>query len=154
MKKIKRFALLALSVSLVIGTVLTGGCAGSPAIMPEVSILIEEIVSAQEAYSLIQDNRDNPDFVILDVRTPEEFSDGHIEGAVNTDFYEGAFRDELDTLDKDKTYLLHCRSGNRSQQTLDIMEELGFSKIYHMIGGIIEWEVEGLPTVQLTLSSG
>lgn len=144
----KRFTLLALSVLLVIGTVLMGGCVGAPADMPEVSIIIEEIVSAQEAHSLIQDNRNNPDFIILDVRTPEEFSDGHIDGAINTDFYEGDFRDELDALDKDKSYLLYCRSGNRSQKTLDVMEELGFTKIYHMIGGMIEWEAEGLPTVK------
>ncbi len=139
---------LMLSVLLLFGTVLTSGCAAAPADMPEVSIIIEEIVSAQEAHSLIQNNRDNPDFVILDVRTPEEYADGHIEGAINTDFYEGTFRGELDALDKDKTYLLHCRSGNRSQKTLDVMEELGFTKIYHMIGGMIEWQAEGLPTVK------
>jgi len=139
---------LLLSVLLIFGTVLVGGCASDPANTSEVSTLNEEIVSAQEAYTLIQNNLDNPDFIILDVRTPEEFDDGHIEGAVNTDFYEGDFRDNVDALEKDKSYLVHCRSGTRSQSTVDIMEELGFTNVYHMTGGFIEWEAEGLPFVK------
>ncbi|MFC2020902.1 rhodanese-like domain-containing protein [Chloroflexota bacterium] len=146
MKK-KRFALLTLSVLLLIGTVLAGGCAGSATLAPETSTQVED-VSALEAHALIRNNLNNPDFLILDVRTPEEFAAGHIEGAINTDFYEGAFRDELDALDKNKDYLLHCRSGSRSQRTLDIMVELEFAHIYHMTGGIIEWTAEGLPTVK------
>ena len=51
-------------------------------------------------------------------------------------------------MDKSKTYLIYCRSGNRSGQALDIMEELNFREVYNMMGGILEWEAEGLPTVK------
>jgi len=146
--KYRWFWSILLSILLISGIAFVGGCTDTSTVVPEVSTLQTENISAQEALSLIQDNQSNPDFIILDVRTPEEFSDGHIEGAVNTDFYEGTFREELDTLDKDKTYLVHCRSGSRSQSTIDIMEELGFTNIYHMTGGFIEWEAEGLPIVK------
>ncbi len=142
--------LLGLSVLLVIGVVLTGGCAGTRSTTPtqEAPTQIIENITPQEAFTLIQDNEDNPDFVILDVRTPEEFANGHIENAINLDYYSETFRDELNKLDKDKKYLIYCRSGNRSGKALTIMEELNFSEVYNMVGGIIEWEVEGLPTTK------
>jgi len=134
-----------LALSLLFSVVSAVDCAPSASIVQEQSVVD---ISAEEAYELIQDNLNNPDFVILDVRTPEEFAEGHIEGAINMDYYEGGFRDELDTLDKNKTYLMHCRSGSRSGRTLDIMEELDFARIYHMNGGMIEWEAEELPVVK------
>lgn len=146
--KLKKFLVLALPVSLIIGAVLTSGCAGAETGPPAVEGQIIEDVSAQEAFTMIQDNQNNPVFVILDVRTPEEFADGHIERAINMNFYSETFRDELDDLDKNRTYLLHCRSGNRSGRTLNIMKELKFMKIYHMTGGSIEWQAEGLPMVK------
>jgi len=107
---------------------------------------IEDIV-AKEASELIQENKDNPLFVILDVRTPEEFSEGHIESATNVDYNSETFREKLDQLDKDKTYLMHCRSGARSSKALPIMAELGFLKIYHMTDGIDGWKAGGFPVV-------
>lgn len=144
----KRFLALMFLSSLVTGAVLAGGCAGAETAPPPVSGQVIEDVTAREAFTLIQENLNNPDFVILDVRTPEEFADGHIERAINLDFYAGPFRDELEALDRDKTYLLHCRSGNRSSNTLNIMKELNFLEIYHMTGGSIEWQAEGLPMVK------
>ena len=141
----KKIMMLALSVSLVTGAVLTGGCAGNQTAPPETAGQIIENVSPQEALNLIQENQNNPDFVILDVRTAEEVADGHIEEAINIDFYSETFRDELDRLDKDKTYLIYCRSGSRSGNALNIMEELNFREVYNMSGGIIEWKAEGLP---------
>jgi len=82
------------------------------------------------------------------VRTPEEFADGHIENAINLDYYSETFGDELNKLDKNKTYLVYCRSGRRSRNALDIMEELNFREAYNMSGGIIEWKAEGLPTTK------
>ena len=86
--------------------------------------------------------------MIIDIRTPEEFAEGHIEKAVNIDFRSETFRDEVDNLDKNKTYLIYCRSGRRSADALNIMRELNFMKIYHMAGGMIEWTAEELPTVK------
>lgn len=95
----------------------------------------------------MQEQKDNPSFVILDVRTPVEFVDGHIENAVNTDFLSSDFREEANKLDKDKTYLIHCRSGRRSSQALAVMNELGFIEVYDM-GGIVEWGKKGYPTTK------
>ena len=134
-----RNLMMLLSVSLVIGVVLTAGC---------VQAQIIEDVTAQEAFTLIQNNRDNTDFVVIDVRTPEEFAEGHVENAININFRSENFRDEIDRLDKDKTYLIYCRSGMRSSDALNIMKELNFGKIYHMTGGIIEWTEERLPTIK------
>ena len=131
--------MLALSVLLVTGVVLTGGCA------EEAPTQIIEDITPQEAFTLIQNNQNNPDFVIIDVRTPQEFAEGHIEDAINIDFYSETFADELNKLDKNKTYLVYCRSGGRSSGALDIMEELGFREVYNMLGGIRQWTAEGLP---------
>jgi len=138
---LKNFMVLALSVSLVIGVALTGGC-----VRDETAVI--EDITPQEAFTLIQNNQNNPDFVILDVRTPEEFAEEHIENAINLDFRSENFQDELNILDKDKTYLIYCRSGGRSGSALDMMAELNFREVYNMLGGINQWRAEGLPTVK------
>jgi rhodanese-related sulfurtransferase len=102
-------------------------------------------ISAQEAYTLIQEKVDDPDFKILDVRTPDEYTSGHVEGAVNIDYNSNDFKEKLDTLDRSGEYLVYCRSGNRSSGAVKVMEDLEFTMIYHMVGGIIEWSAEALP---------
>lgn len=87
------------------------------------------------------------DLVVLDVRTPEEFSEGHLEGAVMIDFYRDDFADELAELDPDVPYLLYCRSGNRSGQTAQLMKDLGFTDVADIDGGIVSWTDSNLPTV-------
>ena len=79
------------------------------------------------------------------MRTPEEFAAGHIENAINIDFRSEGFEDSINELDKNKTYLVYCRTANRSRSAVNIMEELDFNEIYHMLGGIVQWEAEGLP---------
>ncbi len=138
---LKNFMVLALSVSLVIGVTLTSGC------VLDKTATIEDI-TPQEASTLIQNNQNNPDFVIIDVRTPEEFVEEHIEQATNIDFYSETFRDTLNTLDKNKTYLIYCRIGGRSGSTLDIMAELNFKEVYNILGGINQWKAEGFPTIK------
>jgi len=142
---LKNLTVLLLSALLVIGVALTGGCAGSEIETPPQII---EDITPQEAFALIQDNQNNPDFVILDVRTPEEFAEEHIENAINIDYYSETFRAELNKLDKNKTYLVYCRSGRRSGNALDIMAELNFREAYNMSGGIKQWKAEGLPAVK------
>jgi len=144
--KVKKLGMLALLGFLMVPLLLIGGC-----VAPEDTALktqIFEDVTSEEAYALIQDNKDNQNFVIIDVRTPEEYADGHIEEAINFDYYSEAFRDELNKLDKDKTYLIYCRTGKRSRAAADIMQELGFGNGYNMLGGIVQWEAVGLPTVE------
>ena len=137
--RLKNLLLLVLPASLVIGAILTGGC---------VQAQIIEDITPQEAFTLIQNNQNNPDFVIIDVRTREEFTEEHIENAINIDYYAESFQDELNNLDKDKTYLVYCRSGKRSRNALDTMKELNFREAYNMSGGIIQWTAEGLPTTK------
>ncbi len=114
----------------------------------ETQIQIIENITPEEAYILILESKDNPNFVILDVRTPEEFLGEYIENAVNLDYYSDTFKNDLDKLDKNKTYLIYCRSGRRSENALNIMKELDFREVYNMSGGIIKWKSEGLPTTK------
>ena len=99
--------------------------------------------SATEAQALIAAHQGDSGFVILDIRTPGEFAQGHIAGALSIDYYSPQFKSAIDGLDRGKTYLVYCRSGNRSQKALKIFDELGFTKIYHMKGGILDWQAKG-----------
>lgn len=87
------------------------------------------------------------DLVILDVRTPDEFAEGHIDGAIMIDFYETDFSARLAELDPDAPYLIYCRSGNRSGQTRAIMADLGFTDVADVDGGVLAWTDAGLPLV-------
>ena len=138
----KKIMLSLLSVTLAIGVVLAGACASGDSARQFKSI------NPLEANDIIQQNRDNPDFVILDVRTAEEFAGGHLKDAVNIDFYSPTFRDELDRLDKSKTYLIYCRTGHRSGQAFSMMYDLAFRGVYNMLDGIVRWQSEGLPLVK------
>jgi phage shock protein E len=86
--------------------------------------------------------------VTLDVRTPGEFAEGYIEGARLIDFQGGNFENEIATLDKNATYAVYCRSGNRSGQAVKVMKDAGFSNVFNMNGGVIEWANAGLPLVR------
>lgn len=81
--------------------------------------------------------------VILDVRTAEEYMEGHIEGARNYDFYSGEFNSELAKLDRTKIYYIYCRSGNRSSQTVAMMQEMGFMNVVQLEGGVNAWTADG-----------
>lgn len=114
---------------------------------PKVESVVKK-VTPQEAYALIQDNKGNENFVILDVRTPEEIANGAIENSIKIDYYSDTFLEEIDELDKENTYLVYCRSGGRSGEATKLMEELGFQKVYDMSGGFSQWEAEVLPFVK------
>jgi rhodanese-related sulfurtransferase len=105
-------------------------------------------VGPGEAQSLIRENAGNRNFVVLDVRTPGEFAQGHLEGAVLVDYRSPGFREEMAGLEKTKTYLVYCRTGNRSARAMGVMGELGFRSTYHLEGGIKRWIEEGLPAVR------
>ena len=87
--------------------------------------------------------KNDPDAVILDVRTQEEVDEGIIPNAKNLDIYKGQeFVDELEKLDKSKNYYVYCRSGKRSVQAATLMDSLGFNKTYNLLGGFSEWDGE------------
>jgi rhodanese-related sulfurtransferase len=83
--------------------------------------------------------------VLLDVRTPGEFATGTIKGSKNIDFNSPDFEKELAKLDKSETYLVYCRSGNRSGQALPILKKLKLAKLYHLDGGLNAWKKAGHP---------
>ena len=130
------------------GVVSMGGCAEKAGPADQATTQIIKDVTAKEAYALIQENQGSADFIIIDVRTPEEFADGHIENAVNIDSRSETFESEIGTLDRDKAYLIYCRSGNRSRGALNLMVKLDFREVYHLSVGITGWQEEGLPTTK------
>ena len=105
-------------------------------------------LSAREAFKLIETRTGDSDFIILDIRTPGEYQSGHLEDATMIDYYSKSFVDEIGRLDKEKSYLVYCRSGNRSARSLDLFKKLQFQKIYHLSSGINGWISEGLPLVK------
>lgn len=99
-------------------------------------------VDAQGAQALLLAN---PDAVVLDVRTPKEIEDGHIQGAVFADFLGGNFKENVSRLDKSAPYIIHCKGGGRSTKALSILETMGFTNITHMDGGLDGWKRADLP---------
>ncbi len=81
--------------------------------------------------------------ILLDVRTPEEMAEGHIEKAANLDFLDESFPEKIESLNKNKTYLLYCRSGKRTAKAGAMMKAAGFKNIYMLDGGITTWVEEG-----------
>ncbi|NTU66454.1 MAG: rhodanese-like domain-containing protein [Candidatus Moranbacteria bacterium] len=96
-----------------------------------------EHITLEEASKLALENKDNKDFIILDVRTPQELMGGVIGEPVNIDIYDSEFAAKIGALDKEKTYLVYCRSGNRSKAAAGLMKQLGFKKIYEVDRGIM-----------------
>ncbi|MFC1998876.1 rhodanese-like domain-containing protein [Chloroflexota bacterium] len=138
------------SLTVLTGSVLMliGACGGGTSVASDISDS-----SVQEAYEILQSNVTNAGFVVLDIRTPKEYAAGYIEDAINIDYYASTFRDDVDELDKNKTYLVYCRTANRSGAAMPIFEELGFETVYNMIGGIVAWQAAEYPIVGLTQPS-
>jgi len=88
-----------------------------------------------------------PGVTVVDVRTGKEFDQGHIDGAININYFALDFKQQMSAYDPNGTYLVHCRSGGRSSRAVRIMKSLGFTKIYHMDGGILAWDAAGLDLV-------
>ncbi|RZJ69741.1 rhodanese-like domain-containing protein [Flavobacterium sp.] len=85
--------------------------------------------------------QNDPNAVILDVRTEDEWNDGIIPGAINIDIYKGqGFIYEVDQLDKNKNYFVYCKAGGRSAQACAIMNQLGFPTTYNLVGGFSQWQ--------------
>jgi rhodanese-related sulfurtransferase len=121
-------------IALFASVLLLAGCSsGSSAIDQSVSEFSSKVTEAG--------------VITLDVRTPGEFNEGHIEGALLVDFESGNFENEIAALDKTKTYAVYCRSGSRSGQAVKVMSDAGFTSVYNLNGGVIDWANSGLPLV-------
>ena len=150
--------LLILSILAVIGVILIWGCTGQrDAPQPgtgdptDSSIMLDAgltVLSPQQAFTLIEENKDNPDFIIIDSRPQSMYSVAHIENAVSIPLNTrdlDSFRSALNKLDKSKTYLTYCPSGCGSDA--QEMKSLGFAKVYYIKDGINQWITEGLPVI-------
>ncbi|MFZ1704145.1 MAG: rhodanese-like domain-containing protein [Saprospiraceae bacterium] len=112
---------------------LAQGTVDSPSFFKE---KVAEEINKEQALTLMYNAKD---FVVLDVRSKEEFETGHIENAFNLDYHSEDFVNQLVEMDKTKTYLLYCRSGIRSAKAMDIFLEKGFKHLYHLKGGYLDW---------------
>jgi len=109
---------------------LTAACAQSPS---------NQVLPAKEYQSALTAEDDK---YFIDVRTPGEYSAGHIEGAVNWNFYDNDFITKFEDLDKNKPVYLYCRSGGRSGKAARQLQSLGFQKVVDLKGGILAWPYE------------
>ena len=99
-------------------------------------------INTTQAHDTITAYSGNPNFVILDVRTPAEYAT-HIQGAVNINYYDANFSLIIDSLNRGKVYLIHCAGGSRSAQVRNIMQTKHFRTVYNMLGGINGWNTAG-----------
>jgi rhodanese-related sulfurtransferase len=84
---------------------------------------------------------------ILDVRTAQEYDTGHLKGSINLDFKSPSFKDQAASLDRNKAYLIYCRTGRRSARAVMLMISLGFMELYNLTKGIEQWQREGFEVV-------
>jgi phage shock protein E len=127
---------VALAVAAIASVGLLAGCSSSNEATKKVDPVEFSEVIAQ------------PGVIILDVRTPEEFNAGHIANAININVADSNFSTEVSKLDKNATVAVYCRSANRSAVATKEMADIGFTDMYDMQGGIIDWEAAGGPVVQ------
>jgi rhodanese-related sulfurtransferase len=87
----------------------------------------------------------NQKFIILDVRTPGEFQQGHLKGAINLDINSHETKPAIEKMDRDAKYLVYCRTKNRSGVITNFMTESGFKNVWQMSDGIVGWYMNNLP---------
>lgn len=122
-------------VALTAGVLLLAGCSSNKGAITN--------MNAKDFSAIAQ----QADVVILDVRTPGEFSQGHIEGAMNIDVEASTFDSEIAKLDKSKTYAVYCHSGRRSGIATQTMAKIGFKHLYNLENGLSDWMSQGMMTV-------
>jgi rhodanese-related sulfurtransferase len=100
-------------------------------------------ITSKEAVKML-----NKNIVVLDVRTADEFNQGHIKGAINIDIKQANAFDKISKLNPEATYLVHCRTSHRSTNAVDYMLTKGFKKIYQMIDGYSGWSQNNFPVTK------
>lgn len=111
----------------------------------EVQSTIEKLITPNE---LVEIKKNNPEVVVIDVRTPGEIAQGYIEGSKIIDYNSRDFKQQLQKLDKSKTYIMYCAVGGRSGNAQSMMKKMGFGNVANLKGGIVAWQNEGLPLVK------
>ena len=138
MKSKHSFLLWVRSVGLIVTLMLVSQCSSSQAQqVPQV-----KRISNQELQDILQNMED---VQLIDVRTPDEYGQGHLENAQLIDFLQSDFKEKVSKLDRDKPIVVYCAVGGRSAQSAKILESLGFKEIYDLKKGIRGWLAENLP---------
>lgn len=138
----KTLSLFSLCICLVANACTTND--SSKTAQTQQSTAVIENIEAAQFKKLI----DSGDGIILDVRTPEEVSNGYIKGASTINFYDEDFESKINFMQKDKPVYVYCRSGGRSSKAAELMQKNGFKKIYNLTGGITAWEESGFEIVK------
>lgn len=86
--------------------------------------------------------------IVIDVRTSEEIAEGKIAGSLELDYFLPSFQSKVDELPKDEEIFIYCAVGARSKEAAEMLIQQGFTKVYHLSGGIQAWAQKGLPIVQ------
>ena len=103
----------------------------------------EEKMYGEITATKLQENLENePEAVVIDVRTLGEIQAGVVPGAIHIDLFGPGFLESVKSLDRNKTYYIICRSGNRSDSAAGAMAHMGFTKVYNVLGGMIQWRGE------------
>lgn len=98
-----------------------------------------EVVTPEE----MQEISELEDVQLIDIRTPQEFDEGHIASSQNIDYFSETFEEDIQKLDKTKPVVVYCKSGKKSSECADKMKDKGFVKIYELDGGIAKWKYKG-----------
>lgn len=98
-----------------------------------------------EAFTEIEKHLDNPDFVVLDVRTPKEYEKEHLENARLLDVNSSDFESKIEEMDKNKEYFIYCKAGRRGSKAAKLMQENGYQNVINIAGGIDRWKSKRLP---------
>ena len=117
-------------------TMLTAGCGNKSGEDLLQNIPVFSDLSPEEAVEVIQQRAADTDFIILDVRTYQEFAAEHITDAINLDYYAPDFEESINDLDHNKIYLVYCGSGTRSRAAVSLMQQDGFVAVYNLAGGL------------------
>lgn len=96
-------------------------------------------LTSVEAEAFLRENENNPKVKIIDVRTPKEYSHGHLVSAININWHDSDFEEQIKSLDKTLTYIVYCKRGGRSASALEKMLSMGFKDVKHIGDGFDEW---------------
>jgi phage shock protein E len=94
-------------------------------------------ISKEEAREMVLKNEFCDSFIVIDVRTPDELKGGVIGNPININIFDADFKQRISKLDRKKTYLVYCRSGNRSSAAVELMKQLKFEQVYHLENGML-----------------
>jgi rhodanese-related sulfurtransferase len=115
------------------------------ALAKKTKVQLSKDIFPAETWDLITNYKEGDNLVIIDVSTPHEYEDLHLEGAININILSRFFKTRLDVMNKSRTYVVYCKVGGRSKIAQKLMQQLGFQTVYNVVGGTLLWEEEGLP---------